>query len=344
MRNKSLDPHMRSYRYLGPSKERQEALRAPRGRPIETAEDLAAWVTDPEREAGPEGSVTATFVVDVRGRLLLAPRRSEHVACAGAADVLSAGEMTFSVEGDAIAVTDVSNQSAGYCPEPESWPAVEACLARIGAPHPGRFTREIHFRLCPSCGQKNLVKERDFRCGSCGFDLPRQWNFDPPGAGAPQGRYELWEGVAALEEDPGPVAPVPLSEARERVARKIEESREAVLCTIRGNLSLDADDSPRGFDGPHGLGESLALALRDACIHEVWALLKDLLDRLGESERSSEEAREKALSEFSRLLRERVFVRGAGHKNEGYLLEAIRDAVRILRGVLSHLMPRPRPP
>src|SRR5437870_3719122 len=34
--------------------------------------------------------------------------------------------MFFLVEGDAVAAAEVTNQSTGYCPEPESWPAVSA--------------------------------------------------------------------------------------------------------------------------------------------------------------------------------------------------------------------------
>jgi hypothetical protein len=59
-----------------------------------------------------------TFVVDEHGSLLIADRRSEHVACACGRPVLSAGEM-FVRGGE---VVEVSNQSTGYCPEPESWP------------------------------------------------------------------------------------------------------------------------------------------------------------------------------------------------------------------------------
>jgi hypothetical protein len=40
-----------------------------------------------------------TFVVDIDGRLRLAPRRSEHVALAGGQPVLAAGEMTFAPAG-----------------------------------------------------------------------------------------------------------------------------------------------------------------------------------------------------------------------------------------------------
>jgi hypothetical protein len=70
-----------------------------------------------------------------------------------------------------------SNQSTGYCPDPDCWPAVAAALDRAGIPHPGRFTVEVIFRRCPSCGERNLVKDDWFVCALCEAELPREWNF-----------------------------------------------------------------------------------------------------------------------------------------------------------------------
>lgn len=72
----------------------------------------------------------------------------------------------------------VSNQSTGYCPDPDSWPAVAAALDRIGVGHPGGFTHPIVFRACPSCGQINVVREDVLICAVCGDDLPETWNID----------------------------------------------------------------------------------------------------------------------------------------------------------------------
>jgi hypothetical protein len=94
--------------------------------------------------------------------------------------VLSAGEMFFSSEGDEVFVEEVSNLSTGYCPEPESWAAVGEALDRIGVTHPGRFTTEIIFRLCPKCGERNVVKEGWLECQVCGGALPEVWNFAGP--------------------------------------------------------------------------------------------------------------------------------------------------------------------
>ncbi len=132
---------------------------------------------EPASDPGPDGLIAATFVIDAKGTLLLADRRSEHVACAGGGPVQSAGEMFFLVAGGHVEVVEVSNQSTGFCPEPESWPAVAVALDRAGIAHPGRFTTEVVFRRCESCGERNVVRSGWFACGACGADLPKGWNF-----------------------------------------------------------------------------------------------------------------------------------------------------------------------
>jgi hypothetical protein len=81
--------------------------------------------------------------------------------------------MFFAIDGGRVGVVEASNQSTGYCPEPESWTAVAAALDRIGVPHPGGFTLEIMFRRCPKCGERNMVKDGWFACGA---ELPKEWN------------------------------------------------------------------------------------------------------------------------------------------------------------------------
>lgn len=123
------------------------------------------------------GPSVYTFVVDTYGQLWVADRQSKHVSCARGGDVLSAGGMTFDVEDGRAVVTGVTNHSTGYCPEPDSWPSVQAALDRANLPHPGRFTQELVFRLCENCGQRNVVKENDYTCAVCGNELPQEWNF-----------------------------------------------------------------------------------------------------------------------------------------------------------------------
>lgn len=158
---------MRRYAYVGPDAVRQSvAGRAP-GTAIRTADELAPLLR----------GEPMTFVVDGEGTLRVADRRSEHVACSGGGDVLSAGELTAARDGATVRVTDISNQSTGYCPEPESWTAVARALDDARIAHPGRFTYEATFRRCPKCTERNLVKDEWFECALCGADLPRTWNF-----------------------------------------------------------------------------------------------------------------------------------------------------------------------
>jgi hypothetical protein len=129
--------------------------------------------------------MTATFIIDVDEQLWIADRRSEHVVCARSQEVLAAGEITFQIADGQIEVTEVTNQSTGYCPEPECWPVVSAILDRIGLAHPPAFTIEFVFRRCDQCGTINIVKDGVFECAVCQSVLSLEWNF----AKAPHKRY-----------------------------------------------------------------------------------------------------------------------------------------------------------
>lgn len=173
---------MRRYAYVGPAGTLARARGRPPGAPVRSAADLLRWVEEAVEPQEPDGSHVATFVVCTDGVLRLAPRHSEHVACAGGGDVLSAGELRVCVERGVPVITGASNQSTGFCPEADSWPAVASALEAAGVRHPGGFTRRCVFRRCPACGQRNLVKNGVFECGVCGAGLPREWNFGRPGA------------------------------------------------------------------------------------------------------------------------------------------------------------------
>jgi len=168
---------MKLYRYIGTKDIAEHALKAPRGTPILSRHDVVAWAKASRQTPDTDGCVTATFIVDESGVLRIADRHSEHVACAGGGLVFSAGEITFALNAESVDVVAVSNQSAGYCPEPESWPSVASALDRAGIRHPGHFTQPIVFRRCPSCSQRNIVKDDWFECGVCGNELPGTWNF-----------------------------------------------------------------------------------------------------------------------------------------------------------------------
>jgi hypothetical protein len=161
----------RLYEYVGPSAILLAARNAPRGTNMRAPADILAYVRTPSDDP------MHTFIVDRLGILSLAPRRSEHVACAGGEQVQSAGEIAFAIHSGSIEVDFVSNLSTGYCPEPESWGAVSDALHQLGIVPPSAFTHEVIFRKCPSCGERNVVKESDWRCAVCDAPLPDVWNF-----------------------------------------------------------------------------------------------------------------------------------------------------------------------
>jgi hypothetical protein len=164
----------RNYSYVGPAEIASRATSATGGRLVQSPADIGHWIGDTGQEVL-GGLVIATFVVDEEGRLRIADRRSEHVACASGRSVRSAGEMTFAV-GPPIAVVGVSNQSTGYCPEPESWPAVASALTAIGFAAPAGFQPACQFRRCQACGNVTLVKDGNFECGLCRETLPTGYN------------------------------------------------------------------------------------------------------------------------------------------------------------------------
>lgn len=142
---------------------------------MRSAADFDDWAS---AQAAAELAEPFTFVVDLAGVLRLAPRRSEHVVCAGGGPVLGAGEMSFREESGQWVVGEVSNQSTGFCPDISSWPAVAKALDAAGIERPCGFTHEVVFRRCPACGQLNVVREEFFVCVFCDGGLPREWNVD----------------------------------------------------------------------------------------------------------------------------------------------------------------------
>ncbi|MFI8826052.1 hypothetical protein [Streptomyces sp. NPDC053431] len=181
-----LRPHLRiatagprRYGYIGPPEIRRAVGRDhPGAPPIRTAADFSAWAAE---QSAADLAEPFTYVVDDEGHLRLAPRRSEHCACAGGGSVRAAGEITWT-RGTAggWAAAEVSNLSTGYAPDPECWPSVAAALDALALAHPGAFTYPALFRRCPTpaCATLNLVRDEDFVCAACGSELPKTWN--PP--------------------------------------------------------------------------------------------------------------------------------------------------------------------
>ena len=163
----------RPYKYVGPRRLADLAMSdIERAEPKSEAE-FALWLSANYNEA----AVTLTYVVTRGGALRVSDRHSEHVACARGEAVLGAGELSLLVDGDAVEVESVTNQSTGYCPEPDCFPEVAAALAGAGLVPPAGFSHEFLFRRCTSCLGINLVKDGDFECATCGVELPRRWNF-----------------------------------------------------------------------------------------------------------------------------------------------------------------------
>jgi len=154
------------------------------GKLIASPADVLQWIRDTKQVLDFDGNVVATFIVDDAGGLRIADRHSEHVRCASGLPVQSAGEMTFTIKANDLSVTWVTNQSTGYCPEPESWPAVAAALeAKIDAP--SGFGHEFVFRRCIMCESINVVKERFFECCLCSTALPLRWNLESTASAKP---------------------------------------------------------------------------------------------------------------------------------------------------------------
>ncbi len=147
-----------------------------KGNKISTSKDVMCWVGETEQVLDYDNAVIATYVVDLRNNLLVADRHSEHVVCAGGENVLSAGEITFCIDDSRVKVVEVTNQSTGYCPKPESWSTVKNALIAANIDRPNNFTRKFIFRVCEKCNLLNVVKEEWFVCVQCNEELNKLWN------------------------------------------------------------------------------------------------------------------------------------------------------------------------
>jgi hypothetical protein len=161
------------YRYVGLAVLAERARAGPDVITVTAADVLARWLAGRPSD---ELSEPVTFVIGLDGWLRLAPRRSEHVNCAAGQPVLAAGEVLFVRDTVGWFVSEISNQSADYCPDLDSWPAVAMALDRVGVAHPGDFTHKVVFRRCPACGQLNIVRDGNFACAVCDSALPADWN------------------------------------------------------------------------------------------------------------------------------------------------------------------------
>jgi hypothetical protein len=168
---------MRQYRYVGSSGIRQQLENPAYRVEVRNGKDVIEWIEEMDQVLDGDSSVTATFVIDLEQRLWIADQHSEHVVCARGQEVLSAGEIMFAISGNSLEVVEVTNQSTGFCPEPESWQAVSDALNRAGIERPAEFTTAYLFRRCKACGTTNIIKDDWYVCGVCEAELSQEWNY-----------------------------------------------------------------------------------------------------------------------------------------------------------------------
>jgi len=169
---------MKPYSYVGPAAIRDTArFDTPRHEVLDM-DGLRSWLSRHAGFRNQDREITCTYVVQPPGKLFVADRHSEHVACARGEPVLTAGEITFERDARGLAVTEASNLSIGYCPEPGSWVHLGKALLAAGFPPLDGFTQPFEFRWCAACRQTCVIKDDVFECPSCGDDLPRDWNYD----------------------------------------------------------------------------------------------------------------------------------------------------------------------
>lgn len=128
MKVKVMKPKL--YQYIGSSDFLTSSGNLPERCHVVSQQDILDWITTTQQIIDGENSVIATFVIDIDGLLWIADRHSEHVQCARGGEVLSAGEITFTITPNDVKVSAVTNQSTGDCPEPESWSVVQTALDR----------------------------------------------------------------------------------------------------------------------------------------------------------------------------------------------------------------------
>ncbi len=165
-----------SYFYVGSDEILEKVDEKYEGVKINRIEDIQKWI-EASNQIITNENIIATFIINEQKQLVISDRHSEHVVCAGGKNVLSAGEITFNFEQENISVSEISNQSTGYCPKPDSWKIIRIVLNQLKIEHPKYFTRAFEFRLCENCHTKNLIKEDIYKCAVCNSDLDLNWNF-----------------------------------------------------------------------------------------------------------------------------------------------------------------------
>ncbi len=134
-----------------------------------TPDDIRSWSLAPNN-----GNLELTFVVDPRGQLWLSIDTASMSPARADSPYSLLASCVPRVTPQQVAVVSVSNQSTGYCPEPDCWPAVRDALRNAGLESPNEFTHAFDFRRCVSCSGINILKDGMPDCPSCGTELTCQ--------------------------------------------------------------------------------------------------------------------------------------------------------------------------
>lgn len=160
------------YQYVGPKEILKQIKPEKIGTIIQSELDVKNWIGTTNQEIDINDEVTATYIIDLQEHLRINDRRSEHVVCANGQHVLSAGEITFEISKHEITISQITNQSTGYCPSPVSWKNVKVVLEKLKIEFPDYWTNEFIFRICDNCHNINIVKDNYFTCLICDNELP----------------------------------------------------------------------------------------------------------------------------------------------------------------------------
>jgi hypothetical protein len=129
------------YTFIGREEERRRLVETSAGRGVTISNPSALHDASVREFLGGENGFALYVVLPAdpvdpfKGgtRLVIAPRRTEHVAAALGADVLAAGEVAFDVD----RVVEIDNHSGGYYPAPGSFGWTQRALEAAGLPFEG---------------------------------------------------------------------------------------------------------------------------------------------------------------------------------------------------------------
>jgi hypothetical protein len=142
---------------------------------ISSLSEVHKWLKRTNQILDRNNSVTSTYIIDIKGVIWIGDRHMEHVVCAKGQPVLSAGEITLTIN-ETINASFITNQSTGFCPKPQSWKYTKLALEQANIRYPEELSVALEFRICTHCNTINIIKENHFYCAVCDNQLPNDWN------------------------------------------------------------------------------------------------------------------------------------------------------------------------